>query len=169
LSSIRFTGVALTGLLTLGIAATSVAAPRAAVKPTKVACRLAIAEQVPAGATGINPADTQGTEFGTTACGKVLGSGVAVLPFTVPSDGSLRGTFHDYFATGTIHGKYVLIPGNSAPSSPSTFATERFTGTVTVSGGTGAYEGAKGTGTLRCVTTDAVHYSCVEHLRLAQL
>jgi len=47
------------------------------------------------------------------------------------------------------------------------FAASSYTGTITIKGGTGAYQKAKGTGTLTCQSPDSVHLTCVEHLKLA--
>ncbi len=165
--------VALAGVLALGTAATSVAAPaakhRAAAPVAKPTCWLALAEQIPSGDTAINPADTQGSNQGTVTCGKLLGRGLAFMSFTVPDSGNLVGNFKQYFATGNMHGTYVLVPDNNDSSNTDQFSASSFTGTMKVAGGTGAFALAKGTGTLKCSSPDSVHYHCIEHLKLSSL
>ena len=66
-----------------------------------------------------------------------LGHGAAVL--TVFGTTSLHGTFQVFYALGTIKGTGTgtVTPGaNGAPA--------KFTGSFTVTGGTGRYRGAKG-------------------------
>ncbi len=163
----------LAGVLALGTAATSVAAPAArhkASKPVaKPTCWLAVTEQIPSGDTAINPADTQGSNQGRVTCGKLLGDGLAWMSFTVPSSGNLVGSFKQYYASGNMHGTYVLVPDSNDSNSSDQFSASSFTGTVKVTGGTGAFALAKGTGTLKCASPDAVHYHCTEHLKLASL
>lgn len=166
--STRLAAVTLAGVLTLGAAATSVAAPAksSTVKPT---CAIAVTEQIPAGGVTINTGDTHGASLGTVTCGKLLGSGLAWMSFTVPASGNLVGGFKQYYATGSMHGKYVLVPTDSNSPQPSTFSAASYAGTLTVDGGTGAYHNAKGKGTITCRTPDSIHFSCTEHLKLARL
>jgi hypothetical protein len=158
---------ALVGVLTLGAAATSVATAAAkhpaAIKPT---CALALTQQIPAGETAINQADTSGTKVGTVTCGKLLGTGLAEMAFTIPDSGNLVGTTKQYFALGSMHGSYVLVPDQTDSNS---FTASSYTGTLIIKGGTGAYQLAKGTGTLKCTSSDSVHLNCVEHLKLSRL
>lgn len=157
---------ALAAVLAVGVVATSVATAAkhsAAVKPT---CFMALSAQIQPGETAINPADTSGANTGSIKCGKLLGAGLAQLSFTMPASGNLVGAAQEYFALGSMHGKYVLVPDD--PTSDS-FSAASYTGTMTIKGGTGAFQMAKGTGKLKCTTTDSIHLSCVEHLKLTSL
>lgn len=157
---------ALAGVLALGAAATSVATAAAkhpAIKPT---CALALTQQIPAGETAVNQADTSGTKVGTVTCGKLFGSGLAEMAFTIPDSGNLVGTTKQYFTLGSMHGSYVLVPD---PAEGDSFAASSYTGTLKIKGGTGVYQLAKGTGTLTCTSPDSVHLHCVEHLKLSQV
>jgi hypothetical protein len=163
----RFTAAALAGVLAIGTA-TAVAAPAKhfAAKPT---CGLKLTEQIPNGETAVNPADTQGSHVGTVACGKLLGTGLAWTAFTVSASGDLVGTFKQYFATGSLRGKFDLVPDDSNPPGTTTFAASSYTGTLTVTGGTGVYQAAKGAGKITCRSADSIHLSCTEHLKLTRL
>ena len=170
MSRTRFTATALVGVLALAGAATSVAAPAKKGPVATPACGLKLAEQIPNGETAINPADTQGSDVGTVKCGKLLGSGLASMAFTVPDSGNLVGTFKQYFATGSMHGKFMLVPdATDTPPATTTFAASSYTGTLTLTGGTGTYQLAKGTGTITCHSADSIHMSCLEHLKLTRL
>lgn len=164
----RLTAAAIAGVLAVGAGATAAAAPanRAGAKPT---CALKLTEQIPDGETAVNPADTRGSHVGTVACGKLLGAGLAWTAFTVPASGDLVGTFKQYFATGSLRGKFDLVPDDSNPPGTTSFAASSYTGTLAVTGGTGAYQAAKGTGKITCHSADSIHLSCTEHLKLTRL
>ena len=67
------------------------------------------------------------------------------------------GTFKGFYNTGTIHGVY-----KENATIPTTGTTVTATGPIKVLGGTGAFAGAKGKGTLTCVTNDGGnHFTCV--------
>jgi hypothetical protein len=131
---------------------------------------MGLTEQIPVGETAVNQADTTGASVGTVTCGKLLGTGLASMAFTVPASGNLVGTFKQYFAAGSLRGKYVLIPTSATDApAPSTFSATNYTGTLTVTGGTGVYQLAKGTGVLKCKSPDSIHLNCVEHFKLSSL
>ena len=62
---------------------------------------------------------------------------------------TLKGSYTNWFDAGTVYGTYSLR-GQYTSATAATFK-----GKFTESGGTGAYKGAKGTGTLTCSTTNA--------------
>jgi hypothetical protein len=161
--------VIMAALLIMGVSVQAkTPAKRAAKKPTTVkeTCKLSLTAQIPAGDTVITPGDPQGTQAGSVACGKLFGQGVQTDPYTATSSGDVDGTYKQYFATGTIHGVYDLtLTSQSAPTT-TTFTAAGYTGTVSVAAGTGTYAGVKGKGTLTCSTSDSVHTSCTEHLKL---
>jgi hypothetical protein len=154
-------------LLTTGVA--EVAAKthvKAKGKTTKVTCTLTLTAAVPAGDTVVTPGDPQGTQFGFVGCGKGFGQGVQTDPFAQLPSGGVAGSYKQYFGTGSLHGAYDLsVTSQSAPTT-TTFTAIGYAGTVTVTGGTGAYAGVKGKGTLGCSSPDAIHTSCTEHLKL---
>jgi hypothetical protein len=136
-------------------------------KPVKVeaTCTSDVSIAVLPGQTQVVPPVNQGHEYGLVSCG-TLGKGVQSESLTLQDTGNYVGTYTEYFDTGTIHGTYTLIPGDSIPTGPTTFNAANYTGTATVVGGTGAYRKAIGTGTLTCSTPDSIHSSCSEKLKL---
>ena len=138
-------------------------------KVTKVTCKLDLIVQPDPGQTAVTPAAEGGTRYGTARCGKVLGQGVEQDSFAFLTSGDLKGQYKQYFGTGSAHGAFTLTPGDSPPSTSTTFSTESYTGTYTITGGTGAYEKALGKGTVSCTTQDSVHLSCTERIKLKQL
>jgi len=168
------------GLLNIGVAAATAAAPHASTEAaksgtksksklptTKVSCKLSLTIQVPAGATTVTEGSTTGTELGSAGCGAPLGSGLETLSFATADDGSLSGSWQQYFDAGTVWGAYTLTPSNNGqPPSTTTFTTSSYMGTFTVKNGAGADAHVTGTGRLNCTTTDGVHFSCTEVAKL---
>jgi hypothetical protein len=114
------------------------------------------------------PPVQQGSQYGPLRCGKLLGSGIQAESFTLLDSGDLQGKYAQYFGTGTVHGTFALTPQDTGPpSSTTTFANVAYTGTVDVLGGTGAFRKAAGKGKLACASTDGVHFSCTETVRIA--
>ncbi len=147
------------GSLVVGVAI----APAAKTKPKRIAvtCSSSVTTQIPDGATEVLPPVSQGTQYGTVRCGK-LGPGVEADAFTVPDSGDVHAQFAQYFAAGSIHGNFVLTPDEGPPLTTTTFQSATYTGTFTVSGGTGVYARIKGKGTLTCSSPDTLHLSCTE-------
>jgi hypothetical protein len=117
---------------------------------------------VPDGQSSVSPPEQNGTEFGKVHCAKLLGSGVQQDTFTVPASGDTMAKYWLYFRSGTLYGKYDLTPtGNS-----SSFLETDWTGTLKVLGGTGAYKGVTGVGTMACKTLDGIHATCTDRLKL---
>jgi hypothetical protein len=173
-SRIRLTAVLTAGVLAVGATAAGAvpAAKKAAKpKPKKVAmtCTTVLAEQIGADQTSVNPADMSGAYFGMTKCGgKRLRGGVEVATFTIPDDGSIHAKYTQFFSDGSVRGVFVLTPGDSQPTDQKNFSYQHFTGTLTVTGGTGADKGLKGArvGKLSCSTTDTIHLTCLEHIKV---
>lgn len=133
---------------------------------TKVKCVTNLGITVAAGDSSVTPPVSKGAEYGTAVCGKVLGRGVQADTFNVPLTGNVLSSYTMYFPTGTIHGKYVLTPQEGSFTN---FEESDYLGTWTIVGGTGAYKGAKGTGTSTCTTLDGIHTTCTDHLKLKTL
>jgi hypothetical protein len=173
-------GAAIAGLLTIGVSTAPAATTHAAVtasagkkkttKPTtitsKLACSLSVADQVPSGSVTVTQGAVQGNQYGKANCGTPLGSGLEVDSFTSDSGGTLSGTYQQYFRAGTVYGAYTLAPNDTGPPTTTSFTSASYAGTVTIKNGTGVDKKAVGTGTLTCMTTDAVHYTCTEKLKL---
>lgn len=131
-------------------------------------CKIATGITVAAGDFSVTPPVAKGVEFGSASCGKAFGKGVQRDTFTVPDSGANKATYQMYFPTGTIHGKYVLVP-QEGDFNPGSFTEIDYLGTLTITGGTGAYKGAKGVGTMTCKTLDAIHTACTDKLKFKQL
>ncbi len=128
----------------------------------KVACKTNTGIMIPAGQTTVSPPAQQGTEFGSVRCAKLFGSGTQWDSFTVPASGDTVAKYVLYFRTGTLYGKYDLTPQGESSS----FLETDWTGTMKVAGGTGAFKGITGAGTMVCKTLDGVHSTCTDRLRL---
>lgn len=149
--------------LVVGVAIAPAAKTKAVAKPkrTAVTCSSSVTTQIPDGATAVIPPVSQGTQYGTVRCGK-LGPGLEADAFTVPDSGNVQGQFAQYFAAGSVHGKFDLTPQEGPPLTTTTFQGATYTGTFTVSGGTGIYARITGKGTLTCSSPDTLHLSCTE-------
>lgn len=148
------------------VAAKKSTSKKKSTKYTKISCQLSLSVQVPSGDVDVTQGSTDGTEYGSTACGTPLGKGVESLSFTTDAGGDLLGNWQQYFKAGTVYGAYDLTPVSTGPTTPSTFTAASYSGTVTLKAGTGTDKGDTGTGTLTCSTQDVIHYSCTERLKL---
>lgn len=160
-------GAAVSGCLLASVAGTALAAPGKSKTKTKttttnVACSTKTTIMVANGASDVLPPVSQGFEYGDAHCNKGLGSGVQKDSFTVPASGDTMAKVWLYFPTGTLHGTYDLTPQSSSLN----FLNTSWTGTLKVLGGTGAYKGVTGTGTLVCNSADQVHTNCTDKLKL---
>ena len=124
-----------------------------AVAPAKtrtITCKLKLFATIP------QPAPTA-ANFGTTNCGKPFGFGVQKDSSTVTrsslTTGVFEGPFKMFFDTGTIKGRFrisfvtTLAAAGRAGPLP-TIAGVVYTGTVSVTGGTGAWRRIRGSGTV---------------------
>lgn len=139
-----------------------------AAKGTLLKCSISLNTAPPPGSATVAQPPSQGEQFGPIHCPPVgtYGPGVEADSFTVPASGDTVGSYAQYFNEGSIRGKFDLTPSEGVLS-PTNFTGQSWTGTVTVTGGTGKYAGAKGTkGTLTCTSPDSVHLTCVEKIRL---
>jgi hypothetical protein len=133
------------------------------------ACTVFVTTQVPGNETVVLPSAGQGQQWGSIRCGKRLGSGAQKQDFTNPDTGNTSGTFTSYLGTGTMHGTFAWTQGEGTLVTSSQFAAANYTGTFKVQGGSGAFKGAKGKGTVTCTTPDGLHFNCTEKLKLKKL
>lgn len=161
------------GSLMAGMAIDSAATAKVVKKKSQtpvvvtVTCSTAVTTEIPAGETQFTPPATQGTDYGTVKCGgRRFPQGVQSDTWTVPDSGDTVGSYRQYFNQGTIHGGFDLTPTESQTPTQDNIAATDYTGTVTVTGGTGVYTGVKGTGTSTCSSPDDIHLRCLVKLKL---
>ena len=128
--------------------ASAAALPTAATSSgaTKITCTLKIYNQTPTKLSGFT--------FAYINCPQPFGNGVQSSTYsatvnTATGAATNKGADKNWFDAGTTHGTFSLSGQYTSP----TAAT--FEGTVTFTGGTGAFKATKGTGTLTCSTTNA--------------
>jgi hypothetical protein len=131
-------------------------------KPVQTTCKTDVGIMIAAGDDSVTPPVASGHEYGTAVCGKALGRGVQSDTFAVPDSGDTLATFTLYLLGGTIRGKYDLTPQEGSLN----FLETDYLGTLTVKGGTGLFQGAKGTGTMTCKSPDGIHTGCTDKLKL---
>lgn len=127
-----------------------------------VTCSTKTSISVANGQNDVLPPVSQGQEYGSAHCGGGLGGGVETDSFKVPLSGDTIAKYTIYLNAGTVHGTYDLTPTSGSLN----FLETTWTGTLKVLGGTGAYKGAAGTGTLACKTLDGIHTTCTDKLKL---
>ena len=157
-------GLALACLPAL-VAATATAAnskSKSSVSKAKVTCSSSTSVAIPAGENSVSPPAQSGTEYGTISCNKLVGGGVQRDTFNVPTSGNTNAKVWMYFKGGSLHGSYTLVPSSSSAN----FLEEDWTGTAKVTGGSGAFKGVTGTGTMKCKTLDGVHTTCTDKFKL---
>ena len=159
------------GLLVIGATSALGAKPAAKAKPKpvkfKVTCKSNVGDVPADGEDSVVPPVDQGWQYGAVQCGKVFGKGIAANKFALQDSGDLDGMWSQYYRVGTIRGKFTMTPEDTGPpSSPTTFAAISYTGTATVDGGTGVYRKAKGKGTMNCSSSDGVHFSCTDTVKV---
>ena len=130
----------------------------------KIACSTKTSILVPLGQSSVLPPVAQGQDYGPAQCKGPLHDGVESDSFNVPASGDTLAKFTMYFRTGTLHGSYDLTPQPAAGLT--NFLQTNWTGTMKILGGTGAFSGTKGTGTMACFTLEGVHVSCTDKLKL---
>ena len=168
-------GIAIAAVpLAVGMSVAS-AATNSKTKPTTkaivVKCHLALGTVPPPGSPAVDQPPAQGAQFGTVHCaGASFGWGVEKNTFKVPDSGDTVGNYVQYFGTGSIRGKFDLTPDQNGDVSSTDFTSESWTGTVTVTGGTGTLAQAAGKkGVIKCKSGDSVHLTCTSKLKLNQL
>lgn len=150
----------------------SVAGAATAAKPTVLKCHISLGTVPPPGSPAVDQPPANGAQYGTVHCGgSSFGWGVEKDAFNVPDSGDTVGTYAQYFSGGSIRGKFDLTPNNDSNTLSSTsFTSEAWVGTVTVTGGTGTLAKAAGKkGVLKCTSGDSVHLTCTEKLKLKAL
>jgi hypothetical protein len=150
----------------------SVAGAATAAKPTVLKCHISLGTVPPPGSPAVDQPPSNGAQYGTVHCGGAsFGWGVEKNAFNVPDSGDTVGTYAQYFGDGSIRGKFDLTPGEgSGDLSGSSFTSESWVGTVTVTGGTGPLAKAAGKkGVLKCTSADTVHLTCTEKIKLTAL
>jgi hypothetical protein len=146
--------------LTVG-AATGASAKSA--KARHITCTFELSSQGPPQGT-----PPRAISFGLVSCPPPLGEGVhygsAVATPTGPGQGKTAVSFKKFFDRGTISG---TVAGTFAATSPTNIV---YQGTVTVTGGTGAFSRVKGGGTLDCTSSDGgAHKACTADLTLKRI
>jgi len=144
--SLRAGAIAIAGVLAIGMPVVGAAASTAATSSgATITCTF----------QNYNPTPTQssGVTFGYIGCPEPFGPGVQAGTYSATVNATTgavtqEGTYTNWYATGTTHGTYSLIGQHTS----ATAATSK--GTVTDTGGTGAFQGIKETGTLTCSTTN---------------
>ncbi len=169
-TSSRLRGIGLKGLAAIiATCATVVALPAAATAKTRtVTCKLDLFATIP------QPAPTA-ANYGSTSCGKPFGFGVQKDSSTVTrsslTTGTFEGPFKMFFDTGTIKGTFKIsfVTTLAPPVPPATLPTIAgvvYTGTLEVTGGTGAWRRIRGTGTITGTSPDAKRTSLTETMKL---
>ena len=176
-------GAAMAALLTAGIVSAPALATPAATKPasvdrkpvtklepvkTTLTCTLKLVTQIPSNDVTVTQGAQSGTQYGRAGCAKPLFSGVEQSSYLQDESGNLSGKFQQWFNAGSLYGAYTLTAADTGPPTPDSFTNASYTGTVTVTNGTGFFKRASGNGTLSCTTTDLAHYACTEKLKLVQ-
>lgn len=153
----------------------ALAAPTKSVKPVKslkpvvLRCRVYMSTVPPSNSAQVDQPPSSGRQYGPAVCpAKGLGSGVEAAKFTVPISGDLVGTYYQYFSTGTLRGKFDLVPQEASGLSSTSFTSESFKGTVSVTGGTGTLKGTKSkkAGVMTCMSPDSVHLTCTDTVKV---
>lgn len=140
--------IASLGAMMVAVGANGAAANPAG-KTTKIRCTSTV--------YNVSYPQLSGLSFGALKCSKPFGAGVqkgTSKASIVGTRVSVSGTFKNFFTNGTNHGPIKLsgTVGSGAITA---------SGSVNITGGTGAYRHTKGTGKATCTTTDAGKtYSC---------
>jgi hypothetical protein len=158
--------------ISVATAASKSTAHKPAAKVVVLKCHMSLGTVPPPGSASVDQPPSGGSQYGTVHCGGAsFGFGVEKNTFTVPDSGDTVGKYVQYFGAASIRGRFDLSP-TEEPGDLSTtnFTSESWTGTVTVTGGTGALAKASGKkGVLKCTSGDSVHLTCTEKLKLKQL
>jgi hypothetical protein len=134
---------------------------------TVVRCRESVTTQIPADSSQELPSASSGEQWGQIHCRSPIGVGVAKDAFTVrTANGKMLGKFRAYFPTGTVFGRFALVPDEGSLQS---FTTANYSGRVRIVSGSGAWSGVAGKGTDTCQSPDGLHYQCVLKLALSKL
>lgn len=151
------------------IAGASIASAASSSTPKAVTlkCQVSLTTVAPSGSQVVDVPPSGGTQYGPAKCTPRLGRGIQSDSFTIPDSGDMVGSYTQYLSTGTVRGKFDLSPLPGAPPSTASFQSQSWSGTVTVTGGTGPYAKATGKkGALSCTSPDSVHLRCTEKVKV---
>lgn len=153
-----------------GIAAAASPKTTTTAKPVKLTCKLTFNTTPQPGDNTVAQPESQGSQYGPVHCARTgFGGGLVGDSFTVPDSGDTVGKYTEYFNAGSISGKFDLAPQEGAPIDQTTFSSLTWQGTIKITRGTGVYagiKGEKGTGVMKCSTTDSVHFACREKIKV---
>lgn len=168
-----------TASLVIGVgfaSAASTSTTATTVKPVTLRCKISMATPPQPGDNTVVQPPLTGTFYGATHCRtKSVGSGINAAPFKLADTGDTVGKYVQYFGAGTIKGAFDLTPAEGQPPSQTTFESAAWTGTATVTGGTGIYKGIKmykakhkraTPGVLNCTSPDSVHLTCTYRVKV---
>ena len=164
--------VVMAASLAVGVGFAGAASPKKSgttVKTTTLNCSVSLTTTPPPGSNSVDQPASQGSQYGPIHCGTPgFGFGVASDSFTVPDSGDTLGKYTEYLGAGTLKGAFDLTPAEGQPISGTTFSSQSWTGTITVTGGTGVYKAITGAkvGTMNCTSDDSVHLACKETVKV---
>lgn len=168
IGAIAIAGVSLA--LVVGIAPASGKMSRHAqgTQPLKVECSFTLTTVPPQGSTDVVAPSQSGQQYGGLSCPQSgFHGGTISDTFTVPDSGDTVGTYVEYFNAGTLRGAFDLTP-TEGTFGGSDFQSQSWEGTVSVTRGTGVYNGVTSSknGTMQCSSPDSVHLTCSEGITL---
>lgn len=173
---ISFVGTAVAAAsLVVGVGLAAAAGTGQTANSVTLTCKIAIATPPGPGESTVEQPPLAGTFYGPSHCRtntKSFGGSTEAAPFKVADSGDTVGTYAQYFGAGSITGKFDLTPGEGTLPTADNFLSTTYTGTVTVTGGTGTFAGIKGLagkkhmGTLHCTSPDTVHLTCTEKVKV---
>jgi hypothetical protein len=138
-----------------------------AAKTVQLACRFSLTTMPPPGSTAVVAPAASGTQYGGLSCPESgFYGGTIADAFVVPDSGDTEGVFVKYLNTGTIRGHFDLTPDEGTFGD---FQSQGWTGTISVTSGTGAYKGIASpkAGTIECDSPDSVHLTCKDHFTVS--
>ena len=137
--------------------------------PYKVVCNMTLTTVPPPNSTTVVAPSSQGNQYGGLECGSApFNGGMVGDRFTVPDSGDTVGVYDEALSTGTIRGAFDLTPQQGEFGGGSTFQSQSWQGTISVTKGTGAFKGITSPrdGTMDCSSPDSVHLTCTETIRV---
>lgn len=139
-----------------------------AAESLKVECTMSPTTVPPPGSTDVVAPAASGKQYGGLSCPQSgFYGGTFSDSFQVPDSGDTVGNYIEYLNTGTIRGSFDLTPDEGTFGGAGSFQSQSWTGTISVTSGTGAYKGITGKGgSMSCDSPDSVHLSCVENITL---
>ena len=136
--------------------------------PLAVECNFTLTTVPPQGSTSVVAPSSSGQQYGGLSCPQSGFRGGSISDaFTVPDSGDTVGTYVAYLNAGTLRGSFDLTPQEGTFGGGS-FQSQTWTGTVTVTRGTGVYAGdsTSKSGVMECDSPDSVHLSCDDNFTL---